>query len=203
MIRILQSGWMAALLAAIAFLGTTSYELIQFYNSAPADIATELDNLDASVNGPSWRFTNPELDQLIADLRTEKENLDARAQQLDELATRLQNERSELNQVTQMVSRIQQDFDHEVTSVHEEEMANLKHLAKVYAAMTPASAVIILKELDDQQIVKILCFMKEAETAPILEAFANSGAADARRAAMLSERIRLTLMESAAKKGAK
>src|SRR5260221_488507 len=86
---------------------------------------------------PSWEFTNPEADQLMEELKAEKQSLAKREQQLNDLAARLEAERAEVNQVTQSVHQAQMDFDKQVLRVQEEEVANLKKLAKVYAAMTP------------------------------------------------------------------
>lgn len=92
--------------------------------------------------------------------------------------------------MTQQVGRIQTEFDRNVVRVREEETANLKRLAKIYAAMTPEGAVSILKEMKDDDIVKILAYMKDVETAPILELLAKPGVADAKRTAQISERLK-------------
>jgi len=143
--------------------------------------------------GPSWTFQNAEMSQMVAELKDEREALVARARQLDELEARLNAERQEINTVTQTVYRLRADFDGVVTRVADEEAANLKKLARVYAAMSPEGAARILKEMDDEQLVRIIALMKEAESAPILEGLGQGGRDDARRAAMLSDRLRLTL----------
>ena len=79
------------------------------------------------------------------------------------------------------VTAVENDF---VESVYEK-------LAKVYANMTPESAATVLGELDDQGIAKIVVFMKDAEMAAIFEAWSKKGQAESKRAAALSERLRL------------
>ena len=106
----------------------------------------------------------------------------------------------ELNQVTQTVHRLQRDFDATVLRVQDEETANLKKLAKLYAAMEPASAALVMKELDEPAIVKILLFMKDSEAAPILESLAKKGETDARRVASISERLRLAIFRKPSEK---
>jgi flagellar motility protein MotE (MotC chaperone) len=76
--------------------------------------------------------------------------------------------------------------------VQDEETANLKKLAKVYSAMAPENAADILAQLDDIAVAKIMVFMKDADTAGIFESMAKKGPADAKRAAALSERLRLS-----------
>ena len=138
--------------------------------------------------------------QLLAEIKNEREALRVRASQLDDLETRLQAERKEIYAVTQAVYQVRADLDKVVTRVSEEEAVNLKKLAKVYTTMSPEGAARILKEMDDDQVVKILTLMRGAEPAPILENLGQGSKEDARRAAMLSNRLRLVL--SAVKKPA-
>ncbi len=190
MIRLLQSSWVAAGIGAVLFLVTAAAVLNprKLLNARQAQIAA---SAKKQTPHAGWDFSNPEIDQLIAELKMEKEGLALREQQLKELATRLAAERSEINQTTQAVNRLEKEFDERIVRVREEETANLKKLAKTYAAMSPEGAATILKQMEDDQIVKILVFIKEGDSAPILEAFAKSGEADAKRVAMISERVRV------------
>ena len=65
--------------------------------------------------------------------------------------------------------------------------------------MTPDGASTIMKSFDDDQIVKILATMKEAEAALILESISKGGEAEAKRAALISEKLRLTIGRKAKK----
>ena len=96
------------------------------------------------ITGPSWMFQNPELSQLVEELRKEKDRLAEKEKQLNELAVRLNSERQELNQVTQAIHGLQMEFDRSVTRIEEGESANLKKLARMYASMAPENAVLIL-----------------------------------------------------------
>jgi len=143
---------------------------------------------------------NPEIEQMIAEIKKEKAALADREQKLGRLEDRLLTERAEINQVTQTVHQLQMQFDASVVRVREEEIANLKKLAKIHAAMSPEGAALILKEMTDDQIVKILVFMKDDDAAPILETMAKLGKDDSRRVAGLSERIRLAAFRPVAVK---
>jgi flagellar motility protein MotE (MotC chaperone) len=57
--------------------------------------------------------------------------------------------------------------------------------------MDPANAAKIMTEMDDTGVIKIMVFMKDTETASIWEAMAKTGQAQAKRAALLSDRLRL------------
>ncbi len=94
---------------------------------------------------------------------------------------------------TQAVHRLQAEFDKNVTRVREAETVNLKRLAKLYATMSPEGAANVMKNLEDEQLLKILVHMKEVETAPILELMAKVSPDEAKRVATLSDRLRLVL----------
>lgn len=191
MIKLIQSHWTASVVGMLLYLVTTGL-LWKPVPIAPQPIVKPV----AAVvhdNGPSWEFHNPEVDQLIAEMKQEKESLTRREAQLKEFAERLQTERLEINLVLQAVHQLQTEFDKNVVRVTAEESVNVKKLARTYAAMTPEGAAPILKQMDETTLVKILAAMKESETAPILEAMAHQGAADAKRVAAISERLRLTL----------
>ena len=191
MSAILQAGWLVPLLGTLLYLGTTAAFLSPgkvLQNIRLGETAEQM-----PVPGPSWDFFNPEVDRLIAELKKEKENLTTRNQQLNELATRLQAERAELNQVTQAVHQLQLEFDKKTVRVREEETANLKKMAKMYAAMSPEGAAPIIKQLEDEQILKFIVFMKDNESGPLLENLGKLGEADAKRAAVLTDRLRTIL----------
>ena len=149
----------------------------------------------AAQSGPG-QYQSPEADQLVAELKEEKKKLDDREQQLDELASRLDTERGEISNATLSVQQLQSEFDKNVLRIKEEETANLKKLAKMYSSMTPDGAAVILADLDDGTVAKIMVFMKEADAAAILESLSKKGDTEAKRAASLSERLRVAAFRS-------
>jgi flagellar motility protein MotE (MotC chaperone) len=202
MIRLLQSKWMAIALGSVAYCLTTWLCLEP--QKQLGRIAEELrpPARTRSGSGPSWDFDNPEMAQLIAELKDQREALRARAQQLDELEARLNAERQEIYAVTQTVSQLKSNIEATVTWVGEEEVVNLKKLAKVYGTMSPEGAARILREMEDEQVVKVLALMKEPESAPILEGLSQGGKEESKRAALLSNRLRLTIASKNPKKTA-
>lgn len=198
MTQILQSKWIAIAMGILLYVVTTTavwktrnLPIPDFFSSTPVVIHT-----------PSnvWDTRNPELDQLVTELRAAKSAIEKRDKDLSQLETRLQLERQEVAEVMQGVQQMQKEFEAEIVRVQAEEAINLKKLAKVYASMETEGAVNILKELNDEQVVKIMVFMKEAETAPILETMAKKGKAEARRVALISERLRVAVHRKATDK---
>lgn len=196
MSKFLQSSWFVSLMGTICYLVTTAL----LWRPLPMAQAGTASEIDLATMDASWNFKNPEVDQLIEDLRLEKEALGAREKQLNELDARLKSEWQEICQTTQTVYRLQQNFDQSVVRVKEEELANLKKLAKVYAAMTPEGAASIVKEMNEIEAVKVLAFMKDIETASVLEALAKISPAEAKHAAHLSEKLRLAVFRGPTEK---
>ena len=187
--KILKSKFFAAMFGSVVFLLTTAFLTSSGLTPAHRDLGDGKDGHHV-VNGPSWTFFNPELDQIIADLKAEREAVAAKEQQLNELAARLKAERAELDEALKSVRSMQQKVDRDVFRIKEDEAGNLKRLAKMYAAMEPAGAAKILRELEDVIVVKILSLMKEPESAVILESFARMGEPETKRAGGISESLR-------------
>lgn len=197
MLRLLQSSWVVALVGAAVYGAVTLLLVSRVPVGRPVRATAKV---EAPGPRPSWNFVNPELGQLVTELNQEKEALANRAKQLDELEARLAAERAEISVVTQAVYQMQREFDRNLVRVREEELANLKRLAKTYAIMTPEGAAKILKEMEDDQIVKLMLFMKEKESAPLLETLAQLGEAEVKRVAVISERLRTALFREPEKK---
>ncbi len=148
----------------------------------------------AARQSASWEFYNPEVELLITELKKEKALVQQRQEELNDLAARLEAERAEIIVVTQTMARLQKEFDRNVVRVQEQEVANIKKLAKTYAAMDTSGAAAIFKQMDDDQVVKIMMYMKEGETAPILETLARMSETEAKRTAVISERLRTAIV---------
>jgi hypothetical protein len=149
--------------------------------------------------GPSWDFFNPDMDRMVDELQRERETLDTQRKQLDDLALRLQAERAEINQITQTVHQLQFEFDKGFLKVKEEEAANLKKLARLFAAMDPEVTIKQFEKMDDDEIVQYLVLKKDTETVSLLETFAKKGDAQTRRVGALTDRLRETLFRNAPK----
>jgi flagellar motility protein MotE (MotC chaperone) len=189
--QFLQSTFFASLLGSLIFLGTSALLTIKGAASITVHANEESHGPVPDTKGPSWSFFNPEMDQIIADLRIEKEAMAAKEKQLAEMANRVKAEKAELDEAVRGIKRVQEMVDRSIIQIKEDEAANLKRLAKMYATMEPPGAARILREIDDAVIVKILTLMKEPETAAILEAFARTGDPETKRAAAIAETLRI------------
>ena len=192
--KFLQSKLFAAVFGSLLFMFTTAFLATKGLGPGPQDAnghgTADRSGPQPNSTGASWTFFNPELDQVISELKSEREAVAAKDKQLNELAARLRAERAELDESLKSIKKLQQQVDRDVYRIKEDEAINLKKLAKIYNTMEPAGAAKILRELDDVIVVKILGLMKEAETGLILEAMARLGEPETKRAATLSENLR-------------
>lgn len=192
MIRILQSGWMAALLGGVLYLATTIYVL------SPSKFAgAQFIKPDYSAeDDPSWKFRNPEFNEWVSQIQSEKEKLDVRQQQLDEWQTRLNLELQEMSLVTLTVNQLQSNFDQNVIRFKAQETDNIKHQAKLISAMSPQGAIAMLNQMSDDDVVRILFIMKPDQASAILDAMSISGPVQAKRAASLTGRLHEVLPDA-------
>ena len=196
--KLLSSSWVVMLLGALLYLGTTAAVLLQNKSAfKPAPKPVEGTNRPpANVRGPSWEFFNPDLEDMVKELKERKDALDSREKELNLYAARLKSEKDEISQITRQVEEMRKSLDESVIRIREDEQANLKKLAKNYAQMQD-EAIPVMAALDDITLVKVLMFMKDAESAPILTQLAKI---DAKRIALVSERLRLAQIAKAQNK---
>src|SRR5688500_11151331 len=194
MLKKLNSPWVGSIIGLIVFMLVTAVTWNSATQSIQAARAAAAATNEVEHGETPWSFDTVEIDALVKELREEREMLNKREKDLNELANRIRSERQELTQMTQAMHRMQQEFDQSVSRVTDEETANLKKLAKTYAGMEADEAAKIFKQMDDSSIAKIMVFMKDLETGPILSSLARGGEADAKRAADLTEKLRLAIV---------
>ena len=147
------------------------------------------DELNGMVQ--SWNYYNQDIEFLIIYLKETSNLFRIRQKDLDELGQRLAAERAELASVTQSVARLRDDIDKQVIRIQDDEIINVKRLAKTYAGMEPSSAAKVFAELDEKLVVKVMSQMKDDQNAAILDALAKTNAQGAKLAAALSDKLRL------------
>ena len=193
MLKKLNSPWIGSIIGLVVFMAVTAVTWNSATRSIQAARAAAATN-EVKHGETPWSFDTVEIDALVKELREEREMLNKREKDLNELANRIRSERQELTLLTQAMQRMQVEFDQSVSRVSEEETTNLKKLAKTYSGMDPDETSRIFKQMEDSSIVKIMVFMKDAETAPILSSLARGGEADAKRAADLTDKLRVAVV---------
>ena len=196
-----------SLIGGLLYLAVTAALILKGYKPPappPAKVAkaVEKDGVSGAplagktaddLNGttPSWNYYNQDIELLITYLKDTSNSFRIRQKDLDELGQRLAAERAELASVTQLVARLRDDIDKQVIRIQDDEIINVKRLAKTYAGMDPSSAAKVFAELDEKLVVKIMSQMKDDQNAAILDALAKTNAQGAKLAAALSDKLRL------------
>ncbi len=147
-----------------------------------------------------WDFWTIEIDGLSSELKEERARLRQQADLLNQRAARLAAEQQELAKIRVDIEAMRAEIARKVIEIKADEARNLRNLAQTYANLTPRGAVAILREMDDTTVVKILSLMKSDSVGPIFEEMAKTAGPDgtlARRAAALSEKLRLMKSKSA------
>jgi len=188
---LLKSAWLTALIGCVLFLAVV-VALLQPSRFEQVRLGLAATKLPPQEQ-PSWKFSNPEFDQWVEEIRRQRDALALREQQLQELQSRLEAERQELNTATQAVYLLQAEFDKGVLRIKEQETDNLKRQVKLVMGMSPEGAAGLLKEMTPDDAARILFGMKADEAGPILEALGKMGKPEARLAADLTQRILHTL----------
>ena len=107
---------------------------------------------------------------------------------------RLDAEEKELAKVRLEIEALRKQIADRVIEISADEVKNLRALSQTYTNLTPRAAVAIINEMDDNTAVKILSLMKAEVVGPIFEEMSKTAGTDgsmARRAALLSEKLRL------------
>jgi len=187
----------AAVLGLIFGLGTGLYT---FWTAAEValDHAIKLvphkDAVGVEQRERGWNFWTIEIENLANELKGERERMRQQAEQLDRREAQLTAERLELSKVRTEIEGLRQEIATKVVEINADEVKNIRGLAQTYTNLTPRAAVAIIKEMDDLLVVKILSMMKSDVVAPIFEEMSRAAGTDvslARRAALLSDRLRL------------
>ena len=141
-----------------------------------------------------WDFWTIEMENLANDLRDERIRVKQHEELLSQREARLTAGQQEMEKTRKQIEELRATIDERLIEVTEGEAANVKKLAQTYATLSPRAAVAIFREMDDTTLVKLFSVMKPESVGPILEEMGKQSASDptvARRAALLSERLRM------------
>lgn len=193
MIAKLQSPVAVAGLGLVLSLGVgvgVSWRAISAMMTQAAAVAAAAKKEPDENKKKGWDFWTIEIENLSNELKEERGRLRKQSEALDQRAARLAAEEKEFAKLRADVESLRREIAERVIEISADEMKNIRSLSQTYANLSPRAAVAIIRELDDTTAVKILSLMKADVVGPIFEAM-SADAALARRAAILSEKLRL------------
>ncbi|MDI1247696.1 MAG: hypothetical protein PSV13_02310 [Lacunisphaera sp.] len=192
------------LVLALALLSSLAAGFVPLWRAGDALVARALATRPTAAKvqkAQGWDFWTIEIDNLAAELKDEKARVAKQAEQLDLRAARIAAESQELEALRGNVEAMRREIGEKVIEITADEARNLRALSQTYANLSPRAAVAIIRELDDATTVKILSLMKADTIGPIFEEMSKTATPDgtlARRAALLSEKLRLMKAAKAA-----
>ena len=139
-----------------------------------------------------WDFWTLEIENLAAELKDGNAAVAAREQALKIREDRLAVEQAELKKTREGIEALRTEISGKMVELKDDEIKNLKNLAKTYSAIAPKSVVAIIHDMDEATVVKIFTQMKSDVLSPIFEEMGKSSdPAVVKQAAELSEKLRL------------
>ena len=192
--KFLTSAWGIAILGLLLNVATTLALLLPAIGTL---IQPEVGPPEKTALPPRmWNFKTEAVDQLIGDMKKEREKIETERKGMAGIQGQVAAERAELDKVRADVKSMQDEIDRRVVQIEEQELKNLKSLSQTYGAMNPPDAVAIFREMDENMVVKVLSFMKADRTGAILGAMGKApdkpGSENmAKRAARISDKLRL------------
>lgn len=199
--RLIQSPMFVGLLAVALFFGVQAYLILGVFSHSSEDESVRTAEIKpGEVARFYWDFWTPEIDAFVEDLRTQHRVIEERKAELASLEARIEAESLELERTRQGLVALRKNLEMRIVEVGLTEEKNLKTLAQTYTNMSPGSALTILREMDDDVVVKVMMHMKPDVVGAIMEEMTNvpdDGGLLVKRAAVLSNRLRLARRESA------
>lgn len=192
--KFLSSGLGIAILAALVHVGTLLGLLLPGLKTLAEP---EMKFPQKTALPPRlWSFKTEAVDLLITELQTDRAQLTNDRKDFVALQSQTAAERAELEKVRTEITALREEIDQRIVEIEEREVKNLKTLAQTYAAMNPAQAVAIFREMDENMVVKILAMMKTTVVGPILGEMSKApdrpgSEGMAKRAARISDKLRL------------
>jgi len=183
-------GWILAIVAALLNLGTTGGLIFMERNSI-LGITPAVAAKDALPR--FWSFRADEVDALVAELKADRAKLLARQDDLEKVAGHIEAEKQELEKTRADIVAMRDEISKELPEVQAAELKNIKSLAATYAGITPAAAVAILREMDENTCAKLLSQMKPDKVGAILQEMSTEDKDESmnKRAARISDKLRL------------
>jgi len=136
----------------------------------------------AELKEKGWDFWTIEIENLSTELKGERDRLRKQQEQLDQRAALLATEAKELAKVRSEIEQVRKTISEKIVEVSADDAKNIATLAKTYTNLTPKAVVAIVRDLDDDAVVKILSLMKVDVVSPIFEEMSRSAGNDGRAA---------------------
>ena len=200
--------WGPILIAIILGIATSAGVLYWRWPSIAGDSenpshskTTFLEKTKIESQSKNWDFYTGEVENLMKELRQEKDAYEQKTKDLAAVEMRIDTEKKELLRIQDEIKKMRDELTQRTTEIQDTEKTNIRSLARTYSTMKPAEAVAIISKMDDSDVAKLMAMMKNDVVAKILGEMAKTkdpnakdgaqNASMADRAAKISRQLQL------------
>ncbi len=177
------SNLILVIIGGLLYLGVTFGIILASIDSIKPRQTQSVDSnhRQAVLEGPSWVYVNPDLDELIIELKTKKEQLKRKEEELKLWELQIQKEMVNLRSITNRVHLLQNDFEETANTLSDSEEENIRRLLSLFKTFQPSQTASILEPMSDEKIAKIFRLLKPSEVGPIVQLWLANGGKDEER----------------------
>ena len=135
----------------------------------------------AVLDGPSWTYVNPKLNDLVLELRTRLEEVKQKEEALKLWELQLEEELSNIRNITNAVQSIRAEVNLAANKLTETEENNIKSMLPLYQALEPTETASLLDPKSDAEIAKVFHLLKPEEYSPIIQLWLKQGGEQSER----------------------
>ncbi|MGD0088795.1 MAG: hypothetical protein ABSE73_02640 [Planctomycetota bacterium] len=131
---------------------------------------------EAPEQAPAGTFTSKEelkLRRMIVDVQKQRAALEQREKELAARAAQLDQDRTKLDELKAEMNKVEERVKSAAIQMDSDEQHNMKRLAKIWAQMETNEVASLIKGLDPEVVAKVIANMQERQAAPILGAIAT------------------------------
>ena len=155
--KLLKSNLVLVIVGGFLYLSVTfgiiMTSVAKFKKMAPINV--DPNHIDPFLDGPSWTYVNPDLNELILELKARKEHIKRKEEELKLWELQIQKDLSSLRSITNRVHSIQNHFEQSANTLTNTEETNIKRLLDLFKSLQPAQTATILEPMPDEKIAKI------------------------------------------------
>ena len=143
---------------------------------------------EAVLEGPSWTYVNPKLNELILELRTRLEKVKQKEEELKLWELQLEEELSHIHNITNVVENIRTEVNQAANKLTKTEENNIRSLLPLYKSLAPNEAATLIEKKSDAEIAKIFHLLKAEEYSPIIQLWLKQDGEQAERVHRILEK---------------
>jgi hypothetical protein len=181
---LLKSNLAMVLIGSLLYLGVTFGVIVSSIGSLKGSAVSHSGDQEEEVavmDGPSWTYFNPKLNELILELRTRLEKVKEKEEELKLWELQLEEELTHIRGITNVVENIRAEVNLAANKLTKTEETNIRSLLPLYKSLDPADAASLIEKKSDAEIAKIFHLLKAEEYTPIIQLWLRQNGEQAER----------------------